>query len=977
MNGRRSGSENGDREKRIQLGQENEIMGDSGHTSGDTGRTSGETEHTSSDAERVRDALQEHRWPEAGEALMARLRAIPVEAEARVEAGADVGSPQVSHPSKAGRSPLSRPTGRLEALGAIAIVAAVVLVILRGGGDQIAPADESEQGIADAKRTAEAGALATARAEAGSGESVDGAVSEESYAEGRSSAMGSVEPGDAAGAGDGSGAVSAGPPPMPPEGTRLYASVEELLAEPPPPGEMVWVDAYHGELIAAMSIPDMSFLVTPSKPPCRTWNVPPLLDRPRLVQLAAFGTSFGIVQPDSENEAFLIAAGLEDDGSVSVYPHVRLPRRGRLVLRLGDKAFEHCADAGRIAIVERVAHVFEEKTDWTAMEAHIRAAASAGTASGSTHVASPDGGADTEIGASEIDIPEGLEISDIMDDSIGVEDVNFALAMPELPDHPIIFQSFLPEHPLYEALLTRVQSGLAEPVMPVYSQRWIDGLVGDAALNPTSLDFVIEGLFSDAGDLIPIGTSEVSAFTVVDDVVYRISTTPPADPLQAQPLLWWLETVVDRFRVPEADGAGIVGVGPSSSPHGLIGTIDVGFEPAVVAAAGDVVVIGGVNGLAVATLDPGGRPESMRTYRPGSPSLLGVVRDADNEVVAKRLTRGDVGAARALLAEPGAWRVHAVAVGRDYAFAAIESPPSTGIVALHVIDLSGDELVATNVVRLPAEPDDSGTFAVNDLVAIRDGFDRLLVASSMGIFTIDAWDPTEVVVAPIAPGLETMAFGLGVASEDGSAGAKSQQENVLPGATVTPVLGTMDFGLGAASGDGRAWATSPLLDRGGLIALTLDVTDAAGARSAGRLAADAAFLDIATDGRSAFVTTGSADDHLRAFDVSGDGEPRALAALRLDADNVLRLALLGNRLVVAATNLPGESAYPPPSDRPELGHAGLLVYDVSQPAAPALVETISLPGSAVDVAVSGDLLFAAVGTERQVRLYRLMGIEPR
>ncbi len=728
--------EDGDRERERSAGRELEL--------GKEHKRDRQREHTimsdmeqgSGDVERVSEALQRHPWPEVGDKLMVRLRPIPGQAPARVEAGADVGRdavgrdagrglfgtlgsaisalwaaagrlvaeffsiagrrPDDGHRTGAGgrpvdgsRSPAARPSGRLEALGAIAIAVAVVFVILSGTGDDIAPADSPEQRAAEVTLTASTSPGTIMTPEAG-----DGSRPDEKSDEAIGSDVDSEELGDPWGASESSAYGAAEPPPIPPDGTRLYASVAEMLADPPAPGETVWVDAYHGEEISSRGIRMLNFLDAPTPVPCPNERLP-ILDRPYLGQLDVFNSIFGTERPGAGSEALLIAAGLEDDGSLSVSPRVRLPRRGRLVIRLGEEVFEHCDDADRIAVVERVAHVFEEKTDWTAMAARIRASSSNGFVSGSTLVAGPDREFDVEIGAFEFDIPYGLEPLDITDASLGLGDVNAALALPGLPDHPIIVRRFLPGHPQYETMLERVESGLVERVMHVYPQRRRDGLVGDAAPTGSGLEFVIDGLREDSGGPAELGRGEVAAMTVVDGVVYRISTTPPADPLEAQPLLWWLETVVDRFSVREAaqsramaesDGAGNLSPGEDSLE--LTSSTEVGFEVWTMAAVDGRVLVGGPQ-LAVLRLggSDSGATSLARIDLP-SPGSLALTNEGDVERVAMQVTSGDREMARTLLSSESALiGVQALALQPSMGYAAVEWPRSSGLVWLYVIAL--------------------------------------------------------------------------------------------------------------------------------------------------------------------------------------------------------------------------------------------------------------------------------------------------
>ncbi len=381
------------------------------------------------------------------------------------------------------------------------------------------------------------------------------------------------------------------------------------------------------------------------------------------------------------------------------------------------------------------------------------------------------------------------------------------------------------------------------------------------------------------------------------------------------------------------------------SELGLQTTIDLSFDATSAVAEGQMVVIGGLDGLVVAGLSPSGQVASLRAYQPAPPATLGLLGDADVAWLAAQKTRGDLDAARSLLAEAStSWRVMAVAIRGRHAYAAIRWPEDYGIAALHVIDLESEDLALVDAI--PLLPMSTEAAAGVTIEAMAPAGDRLVVSSSRGLLTVDISDPTAVVAAPIAAELQQMTFGLGLAP-DGH----------------------------------RAWTSNPQIDAGKL--LTLDLAGPTGPRIAGQRATDVALFDLATDGRTAFVTTGGEQDHLRVFDLRQGGEPRQLAALRLAADAVLPLVLLGDRLVVGAAGMHGdaflepgdpEPAYPAPADRPGLGQVGLLVYDVSQPAEPSLVQTISLPGPAWRLSESDGRVLAPVEGARQVRIYAPMPI---
>lgn len=343
--------------------------------------------------------------------------------------------------------------------------------------------------------------------------------------------------------------------PLPPAGTRLYPSVAALLADPPPAGQTVWVDAFHGETIAIA--PGWGRDATASG--CPSAQGSPLLDKPFLLQLDAFG-HVRASAPGPGDGPLLLAAGRDPDGRITAFPD--LPRHGRLVLHLGDPAVAHCDDAERIALVERVAHAFEAKPDWVAMRTAIRRSATVGWFDGARDAVLPDGTLVPLSGSYSIAIPEGLQSADGATDPAQRDAAppegpaadfyaDAALVQPDRPYDPILLRRFFrgeagaddAETFAYDAR----QRALAERARVT-----IPSLATSAGLT-----FRVEEAREDNGRLT------VRAITEADDVRFEIDVTLPADPIAAQPLLWRFEAVVDRFRVPGRDVGAPLAAAPS------------------------------------------------------------------------------------------------------------------------------------------------------------------------------------------------------------------------------------------------------------------------------------------------------------------------------------------------------------------------------------------------------------------------------
>ena len=830
----------------------------------------------------VRDALQDHPWPKASSGLMARLKAAPAEAQREIiSSEAAPGSA-----SKALRQEHSRQQiAWFETAGAIAIVAAVVVVILRGTGIGIAPADAPDALDRSATATVEGNPAIGPRP-----------LDEPTPV---SETEGTVDAGTAE--------LSV---PMPPEGTRLFRSVAELLADPPVAGETVWVDAYHPEAITTL---EGSWKAKD----CPPYSISPLLDGPHLHQLNFYGTMRLNLPPDPFGATGLMAVELDAAGAVD--PLADLPRFGRLVVHLEDSIMAHCPAGAQVAIIERVAHVFQPKVDWLAKYEAIQMSKTWIESGGSAFVRLGDDGRPETVGQYRIRIPIGLESYEVTDEraALGTTD---GVYHPEHPDHPIMISRYTREHPGYSSQLKRLRDlEILGPLNTVHALR--------PEQRTPKTTFVLDG-FVHAPPLDKPETAQ--ALAEVDDVIYEIEMTLPDDLVAAQTLLWWFEAVIERLTIlpPERDDDVTLSMEVSALELRSVLTVD--FELTKVAARDETVMIGGFNGLAIASIYRQGFPRSMRRYRPSSPVELGLVSDSVLERFAARMTAGDLDAARALLSsEEAGWMVHSMALSGGYGYAAIEWPPLSGLVSLHAIDLSEEEPTLVDAVWLEA--------AADSIVSAITGHemepvgDRLLIASSAGLFSVDISDPASLVADVPIEGLREMYFDLAVSPDHE-----------------------------------RAWVSVPQLDAGGLI--ELDISDPASPQRSGELRDDAAYFDIETNGLTTFVTTGSGTDDIRVLDVSGDGDPTMVGSKQLDAENILRFALLGDRLVVAGTNLLEDLRYPGPDDPLGLGQTGLLVYDIGTPADPVLLETIATPNGVTAFDVDGGLLFAATN-KNGVRVY--------
>ncbi len=879
------------------------------------------SEDTSKDEQRLRGALESHPWPEVGEGLMARLRAIPREAEhaaSESRQGAPVPTPSRAESDvrseRRGFGGLRR--GWLEAAGALVIVAAVAFSLIRAGGLGIAPANAP----ADATRTPSPSGEADA--------------------------------------------------PLPPDGTRLYGSVAELLADPPPDGVTVWLDAYHGEII--MSYPGWGR--TESFAGCPSSGTSPLLDRPFLLQLASFYMTAG-TSMDSTEEPVLIAAGVDEVGEIDLFPP--LPRHGRLVIQLGHPAMADCEEVERIAVVERVAYVFEEKADWSAVRTQIRDAGTNGEASGSTLVTDPKGGTDLEVGAYWLDIPQGLHSVELEDEAAVGRAVAHALAQPELPAHPITLRRYFPGHLEHADMLSRAAD--TEVAATSYTQA-----TANDTRDPNALTFAIDRVPEEGGPL-----ESIEALTAVDDVVYRLAVTLPPDAILAQPLIWWFEEVVDRFRVgptpeggtaalaagatqaanyyatatalvaaatlnvptatpeartgPDAPGAPFEPDTPSAYVFELaaLSSLDAGHPVDVVAARGDWAVGGGPGGLSALRVAQGEFfvSTSVLPLTPPSPTELGLVRDGDAEFAAGQLG-ADLDTARARLAgdsADGDWTVQSVEIRAPHVYAAIEWPAKSGLAWLYVFDVEAEDgPTLRGAARLdPAAGNDFRLVNVHDLALYGD---RLLGASTVGLFDVDVADPASPEVTSPPEGLQTFLYSIAV-----------------------------------DEAQAQAWATIPLIDQGALQGI--DLRDLAGPSPATRLELDFSLLDLVSDGETAYATHGSKSGGVLVYDVRQRGIGPT-GSLLISAGAQHGLALTDDRLFVMTTDIGmadslvgAGDGYPGPGDR---SAPGILVYDRSEPGLPILLGALTMPTVPKALAATDGLLLAAAG-EGELRIYDLGG----
>jgi len=776
---------------------------------------------------------------------------------------------------------------------------------------RISSADERDAAYADATQTAVASAASTAVAADPNRDLLD--------------AIGTGQP------------TSSELAPAPDDGTRLYPSIAALLADPPSAGETVWVDAYHGEIIEYVD-----WLHDAPASGCPSASESVLLDKPFLHQLRAFhGITTSI--PDAYHGPALIAAGLDTEGRITTHPV--LPRRSRLVLHMGDPALAHCDDAERIVLVERVAHGFEAKPDWLAIHQAIRTSETVGWIEGATAPFGPDGEPSHGSGGYSIAVPKGLEATDLVGKSpmkpwrkaqSSLPDPVARLAQPTLPGHPILVRRYLPGWPGHEDRLRE----LSDP------DRWLgnqfqrpSGPVHEAAARDHHLAFAV--LSSELDDTSPEGFDYMTphvirAVTDASGVLYEFEVTLPKDYLLAQPLLWRLEAVLDRFVAPAAGDPTRSAATPS--PTGLDQTVinDVDFAATSVDGVDGLAIVGGEEGVALLAIDPYGWPTSMRSYTPPSPATLGLVREADIDVVAQQVTGGDRDAARALLVgESSSWTAQAVAIRPPYAYAAIEWPAGSGLAWLHVLDASDrpgerfyrdvNDFVATvGAVRLDPGADAPIGHVRAHGVALAG--DHLLVATSAGLFDVDIADPASPVVRPPGAGLQDVISAIAVAP-DGS----------------------------------RAWACGGQLGDGAVTAL--DLTDPGALRIAGTHRTEYALLDCATDGTTLWATTGSETHDVARYAVANGGAPRPIDALRPAGGVAHTVELVGYRLVLGATDVEASAGSPHPAPAAPLAadRHGLLVYDVTRPDAPTELGVIPLPGAVHDLAMAGRFLLAAIG----------------
>jgi len=713
--------------------------------------------------------------------------------------------------------------------------------------------------------------------------------------------------------------------PLPPAGTRLYGSVAELVADPPPAGETVWVDAYHGEFIK--TYPGWGRFESMSG--CPSALVSPLLDKPFLLQLSAFN-GISASAPDADDGPVLITAGLDADGQLTPFPD--LPRHGRLVLHMGDPALAHCDDAGRIVVVERVAHVFEAKPDWTELHQAIRE-------SENDRVIEREGPIpnDDEVEAQlfldagttapyMVAVPDGLDQFHSMreDDGLPYPDVELL----QRSDQPggsfrigeILLRRYVPGHAAYDGrrreLGDRIENG------PIYTQRDTTGRPLKTGAGGPGLEFTIIRTPSDGS-----GWTKVRAIAGVGSILYEFEARFTDDAISAQGFLWRFEAVVDRFRVPDATADAPVAE-PSPTGLKLSSVYELGHRAESIAADDGLAIVGGTKGLKALSIDSQGLLDTLTTHAPRPPAQLGWIRDADIDVIARQVTSGDRSAARAQLEDKdGLWTVQAVAIRPPYAYAAVEWPPGSSLTWLYDLGIakSGNYQAFYDATRLASAGRPPLRYVSAYDMAIAG--DHLLVATSAGLFDVDISTPASPVVR---------------APTDG------------PLSTVITAV--------AAAPDGRhAWACGGQIDAGSIT--TLDLSDPGGIRVLGTRPEPQALLDCATDGSTLFASTGSETHAIARYDVSGGGAPRPVDEI-VPANGIgIGLHLFGGRLVVSATDISGvpEDAYPAPIDPLGPGRTGLLVYDVSRFDAPIELGAIPLPGVVHDLATAGPFLLAAAG----------------
>lgn len=864
--------------------------------SGDSVRGTADDLGVSADATHVRDALAAHPWPMAGEALMARLHAVPASAASPSKESAPTSSTApyrddrghtaasaVQSTDRQGRDSgrgLRRPRTPFELAAAFAVVAAVVVVLARGAGD-VAPVRDPSAADDAATRTAEASAanaIATRTPEAGA-----------------PTANAVVDPGDQHGEA-GMPPVTSGPvepAPLPPTGTRLYGSVAELLADPPSAGETVWVDAYHGEMLLPLPGWGRGESITG----CPSARVSPLRDRPFLLHLDVFNDIRELLVVDDESSV-LMAAGFNEDGQITAFPD--LPRHGRLILHLGDPALAQCDDAERIVLVERVAHVFVPKPDWSAIARAIRASESVGTSEISSWI-------DTvEHDVYRMSIPSGLELVD--DPS-----VSQSLVQSDLPEHPILINyrrgSLNPDE--RRELLAKPRLYVQKP----------SGPADEFGMQGPPLAFVVK-LDMGAEHAPPT----VTAITEVNGTVFELSVTLPEDGTAAQPLLWRFEAVIDRFQVPDPTA---VERAAAPSPTGLeLLYIDVyGDGAQSIAAADGLAILGGQSDLKVLTIDTAGDVVVISSFDPPPPTALGLVSDADIDIIARQVTEGDRDWAHRILGEPSAPRtVQAVALRPPYGYAVVEWPTGSGLMWLYVLDVEagfGERFVSAARLELA----DGAPLRYVSAYDMALAGDHLLVATSAGLFDVDVSVPASPVVRPPSDG---------------------------------PLRGVITA-VAAAPDGRRAWACGGQIDAGGINAL--DLSDPGGIRVLGTRPEPHALLDCATDGSTLFATTGSESHAIARYDVTGGGAPQPVGQI-VPANGIgFGLHLFGRRLVVSATDVTGlpRGAYAEPNDPLGTGRTGLLVYDATDPAAPVDLGAIELPDPVEELATAGRFLLAAAG----------------
>lgn len=285
--------------------EQSDEMSAHSHETGRDGMKKADMSGESPDETLVREALQDHPWPKASSRLMARWKAAPAEAQSGV-AQSDIGPDSASRTLR-----LEHPRRQFawfETAGAIAIVAAVAVVIMRGTGIGIAPADAPDALDGNATATAEA-----------------------------NPAIGPGPLDDPTAVGEGGGTDDAGTAelsvPIPPEGTRLYGSVAELLDDPPASGETVWIDAYHGEFHDG-TWHDSDLESVDTDWPCRGISQSPLVDAPLLMTESVLITTQSHSGHSGIDDSQLAAVEIDKSGEVNQNPN--LPRYGRLVVHLDD-----------------------------------------------------------------------------------------------------------------------------------------------------------------------------------------------------------------------------------------------------------------------------------------------------------------------------------------------------------------------------------------------------------------------------------------------------------------------------------------------------------------------------------------------------------------------------------------------------------------------------------------------------------------